>query len=106
MLKYSTIRDSDIPIDASYPGVYSSPKNILYSPLLETLQIGKSYSFKIKCESATKMAVIEGSDLAYLNKSGSIFSGFVKIKGIAETIYIIDDQGSSWVYFYYYKTSK
>ena len=106
LLKYSTIRDSDIPIDASYPGVYSSPKNILYSPLLETLQIGKSYSFKIKCESATKMAVIEGSDLAYLNKSGSIFSGFVKIKGIAETIYIIDDQGSSWVYFYYYKTSK
>ena len=106
LLKYSTIRDSDSPIDASYPGVYSSPKNILYSPLLETLQIGKSYSFKIKCESATKMAVIEGSDLAYLNKSGSIFSGFVKIKGIAETIYIIDDQGSSWVYFYYYKTSK
>ena len=52
------------------------------------------------------MAVEEGSDLAYLNKSGSIFSGFVKIKGIAETIYIIDDKGSSWVYFYYYKTSK
>ena len=107
LIKYTTIRDPQSSIDASYPGVYSkAPKNILYSPLFETLQIGKSYYFKIKCESATKMAVEEGSDLAYLNKSGSIFSGFVKIKGIAETIYIIDDKGSSWVYFYYYKTSK
>jgi hypothetical protein len=106
LIKYTTIRDPQSSIDASFPGIYSSPKNILYSPLFETLQIGKSYYFKIKCESATKMAVEEGSDLAYLNKSGSIFSGFVKIKGIAETIYIIDDKGSSRVYFYYYKTSK
>ena len=106
LIKYTTIRDSGSSIDAFHPGSMTSIKNVLYSPLLETLQIGKSYYFKIKCESATKMAVREGNDFTYLDKSGSMFSGFVKIKGVDNNIYIFDDKGNSRDYFYVYNTSK
>ena len=109
LIKYTTIRDPQSSIDASYPGVYSTaPKNILYSPLFETLQIGKSYYFKIKCESATNIHIQEQYEFFPLtkSKSGSIFSGFYQIKGTGDNIYVLDINGPTRTYLYYYKKTK
>ena len=106
IVKYTTIRDSTSVIDASFPSSSHPPKNTLYSPLLDTLQVGKTYNFKIKCESGKKMAVLEGSNNTYLSKDGSVFSGRVKINGIGNQVKIVDYDGNSCKTFYTYKTSR
>ena len=103
--KYTTVRDPYSSTDASYPQSYKAPKNVLYSPLIDTLQIGKKYSFKIKCESATKIAVAEGNNFTYLTKSGSTFSGMVKINGFSSNIDIVSLSGNYYSTYYRYKTT-
>ena len=106
IVRYSTIRDANKPTDATFPKSNSPPKNILYSPLFDTLQIGKTYNFKIKCESATKIAVLEGSNVTYLQKNGPVFSGNVRINGNANEVKIVNYEGTSYKIYYIYKTSK
>ena len=106
IVKFTTIRNSNSAVEASFPYSYNAPKNTLYSPLLDTLQIGKIYKFKIKCDSETKIAVVEGNNFTYLNKEGSIFSGNVKINGNSDQIKIVYIRGNSYWTFYRYKIVK
>ena len=106
IVEYTTIRDSSSAKDATFPESFSAPKNILYSPLTDTLTKGKIYNFKIKCESATKIAVLESNNFTYLDKSGSTFSGFVKIEGLSSTISIVSMNGNRYSTYYRYKVNK
>ena len=106
IVKFKTIRNTNSAVDASFPKSYIGPKNILYLPLLDTLEIGKTYKFKIKCESVTKIAVIEGNNFYYLKKEGTIFSGSVKIKGDSDKIKIAYLRGDSYYTLYYYGLTK
>ena len=106
IIKYTTIRDSSASTDASFPESFAAPKNILYSPLYSSLQISVTYLFRIKCESAEKIAVLEGNNFTYLTKSGSIFSGRVKVMGNANTLNIVMVSGNSYSYFYRYQLNK
>ena len=59
--------------------------------------------FKIKCESCTKIAVLEGNKFNYLTQSGSTFSGSVKINGIASYVSIVSvSSGYYSTYYRYY----
>ena len=89
IVKFPTIRNTNKAVEASFPESFKAPKNTLYSPLTDTLQIGKNYKFEIKCESETEIAVLEGKKFTYLKKEGSIFSGNVKITGASEKIKIV-----------------
>ena len=101
--KYTTIRDAYSATDATFPMSYSAPKNILYSPLTDTLQVGKYYNFKIKCESCTKIAVLEGNKFNYLTQAGATFSGSVKINGIDNYVSIVSiSNGYYSTYYRYY----
>ena len=105
LVKYTTVRNPNSAVDASFPQSYSAPKNVLYLPLTSTLQIGKIYTFKIKCESCSKMAVVDGNNWTYLTKSGSIFSNQVKITGSIE-VRIVNVNGNYYNIYYYYQTTK
>ena len=101
--KYTTIRDAYSATDATFPMSYSAPKNILYSPLTDTLQVGKYYNFKIKCESCTQIAVLEGNKFNDLTQSGATFSGSVKINGIDNYVSIVSiSNGYYSTYYRYY----
>ena len=105
LVKYTTVRNPNSAVDATFPISYSAPKNILYSPLYSSLQIGKTYIFKIKCESCTNIAVIDESNWTFLTKSGSIFSGQMKIPG-SNQIQIAWGIGNSYSIMYQYQTNK
>lgn len=105
IVEYKTIRDSNQALDATFPESFNAPKNTLYSPLIDTLQIGKNFQFKIKCESCTEIAVREGAKYTYLDKEGSIFSKIVKINGSADAIRIVNLVGDSYKTMYKYKSS-
>ena len=104
---YNTIPDPNSSTDATFPYSYFGPKNVLYSPLIDTLKIGNFYQFKIKCESATKIAVKIGDKYNYLNKGGDIFTGNVKISGDEnKEVYIVYINDGNIQSLYVYKTSK
>ena len=105
IVKYKTIRNTNLPIDASFPKYFDAPKNILYSPLLDTLEIGKCYTFKIKCESETEIAVLDGKEFTYLNKEGPIFTKTIIINGASDEINIVYFKGNTHKKFYTYKVS-
>ena len=105
LVQYTTVRDASSALDASFPISYGAPKNILYSPLYSSLQIGKTYTFKIKCESCTKIAVIDGSNWNYLTKSGSVFTGQIKISGSGQ-VKISTANGNSYSTMYQYQINK
>ena len=67
------------------------------------LTIGKTYTFKIKCEQATKIGVYTGGRVYYLTKSGSMFTGNVKI-GSGQVI-IVNAVNGGLSYMYLYETS-
>ena len=107
IVKYNTIRDTYQFADASFPHSYVAPKNILYKPLLDKLEINKMYTFRIKCESCTRMAVRDGlifTDLYY--KGDSIFSRIITIKGGSDNIVeILNCNEVSCTPMYYYTVS-
>ena len=103
LVKYSTVRNPNSAVDASFPQSYSAPKNILYSPLFSSLQIGKIYTFKVKCESCTEIAVIDGGNWNYLNKADSIFVGNFKISGSGQ-VKIAASTGEYFSTMYVYQT--
>ena len=107
MVLYNTIPDPNSSTDATFPFSYFGPKNVLYSPLIDTLKIGNFYQFKIKCESATKIAVKIGDKYNYLNKGGDIFTGNVKISGDEnKEVYIVYINDGNIQSLYVYKISK
>ena len=106
IVKFKTIRNTNSAVDASFPKSYNAPKNILYSPLLDILEVGKTYTFKIKCERETEIAVLEGESFTYLKEEGGIFSGSVKINGGSDKIKIVYFRGLSHGTFYSYEVSE
>ena len=88
-----------------YPQGYSAPKNVLYSPLTDTLKKGQKYLFKIKCESVDDMIVVDGNNMVHLEKEGSIFSGTITINGSSGKVNLASYSGRSYSTFYLYKTS-
>ena len=105
LMKYTTTRNANQPVDATYPKSYASPKTILYSPLYDTLQTGKNYFFEIKNNECAKIYVIEGNLITYLSQQGSKFSGYVKINGISKEVHAICvSPKDSLSYLYIYKT--
>ena len=101
--KYTTVLDPSLSSEPTYPQAYSAPKNVLYSPLTDTLTIGKTYTFKIKCEQATKIGVYTGGRVYYLTKSGSMFTGNVKIS--SGNVIVVNAVNGGLSYMYLYETS-
>ena len=106
LAQYTTAPDPNSSTEPTFPDAFGAPKNVLYSPLTDTLIIGKTYEFKIECESATKIAVLEGSNFSYLTKNGSMFTGSVKINGKASTISIVSISNGYYYTYYRYRTSR
>lgn len=105
LVKYTTIRDSDSVIDATFPVSYGGTKNILYSPLLSTLQKGKTYNFKIKCEGVSEIFVIDGNNFIPLTKNGDIFTGKIQIIGYTGQVKISYTNGNYYYTIYAYQTT-
>jgi len=109
IVQYTTMNDPDMKEEPSFPkGYSSSPKNILYSPLLDTLKKGSSYTFKIECKDANEIVVIDGSTKFKLTKNGLMFTGTLKIDGSTGQVKIsIFDPNASPRYssLYLYNTS-
>ena len=108
IVQYTTMNDPAIKEEPTFPKGYSSaPKNILYSPLLDTLKKGSSYNFKIECKDANEIVVIDGSTNFKLTKNGSMFTGTLKINGSTGQVKISKfDPNASPRYssFYLYNT--
>ena len=104
ILQYTTANDPNSTEEPTFPYGYSAPKNVLYSPLRDTLKKGQSYLFKIKCESANDMIVVDGGSIIHLDKSGSIFSKTITIKGSSK-VQIASYKNNAYTTFYYYLTS-
>ena len=59
LLLYETELSPNVDAEPTYPRRYGAPPNVLYSPLLNPLKIGKSYEFKIKCKTCGDIYVKE-----------------------------------------------
>lgn len=104
--KYDTIRDSTKPVDASFPYSYEAPKNILYAPQTDTLRIKQGYTFKIKCESCSRICIRDANNYVDLTKDkNSIFTGYVNINGGGSQVEILNCDSSSCSPMYYYLLS-
>jgi len=107
IVQYTTVRNPNVPVDASFPDSFNAPKNVLYSPLIDTLQINKVYFFEIKCDSVQKVAIIEGTNWTFLEKKGNKFSGNVKILGYNSQVTISYESGNGYYStMYRYKVSR
>ena len=102
--KYSTKLSPNVDVEPTYPTSYLAQSNVLYSPLLNPLKIGKSYEFKIKCKTCGDIYVQENKR-TLLQQDGDTYTGTVKITGKTETVEIIDIK-NRYIYTYYqYQTS-
>ena len=72
--------------------------------MLNTLKIGKSYDFKIKCKKCEKLAVLDDT-YRNLTKNGDMFTGTVNITGKNSDVKILDMTNNSKKPFYKYKIS-
>ena len=102
---YTTIKDPSKKEEPTFPQGYSAPKNILYSPLTDTLKKGTSYTFKIKCESVNDIVIIDAKNYFHLKKSGATFSGTLKIDGSGGKVQIAQYNSNKYSIFYSYKVS-
>jgi hypothetical protein len=105
ILQYSTVKDPTIKEEHTFPQSYSASKNVLYSPLTDTLKRGKVYNFKIKCESVNDMVIIDGENFIHFEKDGEIFFKTISIKGNSEIIEIASYTPEQYSTFYSYKIS-
>ena len=77
----------------------------MYSPLLITLQKGKTYNFKIKCEGVSEIVVIDGSNFIPLPKSGDIFTGKIQNIGYNGQVKISYANGDYYYTIYAYQAT-
>ena len=109
--EYNTTNNTNKKGEPTFPECFKAPKNILYSPLTDTLKKGKTYTFKIKCKSAKNIFVLDynsnitNSFKVYkLNKkSGSIFYRKLKINGSGGKVRIAQYKNKSYPIIYSYK---
>lgn len=105
ILQYTTVNDPNSTEEPTFPQGYAAPKNVLYSPLTDTLKKGQTYTFKIKCESVDDMVVVDGNNFTHLQKDGSMFTGDVKITGSTGKVNLASYTSRSYSTFYLYKVS-
>lgn len=106
ILQYTTVNDPNSTEEPSFPQGYSNtPKNVLYSPLTDTLKRGQTYTFKIKCDSVDDMVVVDGNNLTHLEKNGSMFTGEITIKGNSGQVKFASYTSRSYLTFYLYSVS-
>jgi hypothetical protein len=105
ILQYTTANDPNSTEEPSFPQGYQAPKNVLYSPLTDTLKRGQTYTFQIKCESVDDMVVVDGNDFTHLQKDGSMFTGTVTIKGNSGQVNLASYTSRSYTTFYLYRVS-
>ena len=105
ILQYNTVYDPEIKEEPTFPQSYSAPKNVLFSPLKDILQRGKTYEFKIKCESVDDMIVIDGGNFIHLEKDGVIFSKTITIYGKIGIVQIASYTPEQYKVFYSYEIS-
>lgn len=105
ILQYTTVNDPNMTEEPSFPQGYKAPKNVLYSPLTDTLKRGQTYTFKIKCDSVDDMIVVDGNDFTHLEKNGSMFTGTITIKGNSGQINLASYNSRSYSTFYLYGVS-
>ena len=106
VLQYTTVNDPNSTEEPTFPQGYAAPKNVLYSPLTDTLKRGYTYTFKIKCDSVNDMVVVDGNNFVHLEKNGDIFSGQVTINGSSGQVNLASYTGRSYSTFYLYRTSR
>jgi len=106
ILQYTTVNDPNSTEEPTFPQGYAAPKNVLYSPLTDTLKRGYTYTFKIKCDSVNDMVVVDGNNFVHLEKNGDIFSGQVTINGSSGQVNLASYTGRSYSTFYLYRTSR
>ena len=105
ILQYTTVNDPNSSEEPTFPQGYAAPKNVLYSPLTDTLKKGKTYTFRIKCESVDDMVVVDGKTFTHLEKNGDIFSATITINGSSGSVNLASYSSYSYSTFYLYKTS-
>ncbi len=105
ILQYTTVNDPNSTEEPTFPQGYAAPKNVLYSPLTDTLQRGKTYTFQIKCESVDDMVVVDGNNFTHLQKNGAMFTGEITINGSSGRIQLASYTSRSYSTFYLYKVS-
>ena len=105
LFKYNTINDPKIPDEPTFPQCYSAPKNVLFSPLIDTLKRGKSYVFKIEIDSVDDIIVVDGATFVHLDKDGSVFSKTVSIYGNTGTVQIASLNGQRYSIYYAYNVT-
>lgn len=104
--KYNTTRDSSSPIDATFPMSYAAKKNTLLGPFVSDIIIGKEYHYQIKCESCYSMAVMEGSYVTQLAKSGSTFSIYYSSAGYDNKLQLGEYYNGQFAPMYVYKQTR
>ena len=95
-------------VKPTYPEIFNGHKNVLYSPLMDTLKREKTYNFKIKCKECKQLAVIDGyNDPIYLTENNGLYTGTVRIEGPSKVdiVDIINEYTETYITYYRYKTS-
>jgi hypothetical protein len=105
ILQYTTVNDPNSTEEPTFPQGYAAPKNVLYSPLTDTLKRGQTYTFQIKCDSVDDMVVVDGNNFTHLQKDGSMFTGQITINGSSGKIQLASYTSRSYTTFYLYRVS-
>ena len=107
ILDYSTVLSPKVDVEPTYPKmVGNAPRHVLYSPLLDTLKIGKTYEFKIKCKKCLKLIVKDDIYYTELTKNGDMYTGTVNITGKGGDVKISHKIFSRQFFVYSYGVSK
>ena len=105
--EYEPLYNYDVLKNPNIEEVPELPPHVLYSPLFDTLEKGKSYYFKIKCEYAQLMFVLDDvKNIFELDKNGTTFSKQITINNTASELGIVGLLlDSSYALFYIYNIS-
>ena len=106
LVLYSTVLSPNVDVEPTYPISYPVRPNVLYSPLIKTLKIGKSYDFKIRCKKCLKLIVKDDKyDYTTLTRNGDMYTGTVKITGKNGDVKIINKIATTKYILYSYDIS-
>ena len=107
LFKYKTENNPKLPEEPTFPETnIDLPPNVLYSPIDEKLTKGKTYTFKIKCKTASEMIVFDGNNFYDLEKNVDTFSSQLKIANDATQVLIVGyltNSPDDLIIFYIYK---
>ena len=106
LYKYEVVKNPNMEKKSSFSQANPVlPPHVLYSPLIDTLEKGTSYNFKIKCKSARQMFVIDDLDNMFeLTKNDITFSQQLTVNNTASKVaiigYLLDSEEMTPFYLY------